>query len=383
LPAFSPAILATAEPPIPAAREWAARYGGQHGPALDLTQAVPGYPPHPDLLARLGEAAASRDAAGYGPIAGDAALREALAADASAFYRSRIGAAEVAITAGCNLAFAMAMTVIASSGDNVLVPTPWYFNHEMTLRMQGVEARPLPCRAEDGFVPDPARAAALINERTRAILLVSPNNPTGAIYPAETIAAFAELAQQRGLWLVLDETYRDFLAAAPHSLFDGARENLVHLYSFSKAYCIPGHRLGAVIAGERFQAQLAKALDSFQICPARPAQRVVAWAVDALRDWREANWALMEERAHACRAALNHARIDALGAYFAYVRLPDGAPEAMQAAAHLAQYRGLMTLPGPFFGPGQERHLRLAFANAETTRLAELGARFAFTESPA
>ncbi len=382
MPSFSPAILATAEPPIPAAREWAARYEGRHGPALDLTQAVPGYPPHPELLSRLGDAAASRNAAAYGPIAGDAALREALAADASAFYRSRIGAAEVAITAGCNLAFAMAMTVIASPGDNVLLPTPWYFNHEMTLRMQGVEARPLPCRAEDGFVPDPARAAALIDANTRAILLVSPNNPTGAIYPAETIAAFAALAQRHGLWLVLDETYRDFLAAAPHSLFDGARENLVHLYSFSKAYCIPGHRLGAVIAGERFQAQLAKALDSFQICPARPAQRVVAWAVEALRDWREANRALMEQRARACRAALNHARIDALGAYFAYVRLPDDAPDAMDAAAQLAEHRGVMTLPGPFFGPGQERHLRLAFANAEAAQLAELGARFAFTESP-
>jgi aspartate/methionine/tyrosine aminotransferase len=265
------------------------------------------------------------------------------------------------------------------------VPTPWYFNHEMTLRMQGVETRPLPCRAEDGFVPDPARAATLINARTRAILLVSPNNPTGAIYPPATLAAFAQLAQRRGLWLVLDETYRDFLpdaACPPHDLFDSARENLVHLYSFSKAYCVPGHRLGAVIAGERFQAQLAKALDSFQICPARPAQRVIAWAIEALRDWRVANRTLMEDRAHTCRAALNHARIDALGAYFAYVRLPEDAPDAMEAAAQLAEHRGLMTLPGPFFGPGQERHLRLAFANAEAARLTELGARFAFTEGP-
>ncbi|MBB3898730.1 aminotransferase [Roseococcus suduntuyensis] len=382
MPRFSPAILATAEPPIPAAREWASRYAGRHGPALDLTQAVPGYPPHPELLARLGEAASQRDAAGYGPIAGDDALREALAEDASRFYGSTISAAEVAITAGCNLAFAMAMTVIAEPGAEVLVPTPWYFNHEMTLRMQGVTARPLPCRAEDGFVPDPALAETLVNDRTRAILLVSPNNPTGAIYPAATLSAFAELAARRGLWLVLDETYRDFLAAAPHDLFETARENLVHLYSFSKAHCIPGHRLGAVIAPRAFQAQLAKALDSFQICPARPAQRVIAWAIPALRDWREANRRLMEERAQACRAALNHARIDALGAYFAYVRLPKDAPDAMDAAAGLAEHRGVMTLPGPFFGPGQARHLRLAFANAEAKRLAELGARFSFTESP-
>jgi aspartate/methionine/tyrosine aminotransferase len=380
LPAFANTILATPAPPIPAARAWAARYDGRHGPPLDLTQAVPGYPPPDALLERLGAAAASRDAAGYGPIAGDPALREALAADAARFYRARITPAEVAITAGANLAFAMAMKVIATPGDNVLVPTPWYFNHAMALGMAGVEARALPCDAADGFVPDPARAAALIDARTRALLLVTPNNPTGAIYPRETIAAFADLAARRDLWLVLDETYRDFLDgdAPPHDTFDRARERLVHLYSFSKAYCVPGHRLGAVIAPPGFQAELAKALDALQICPARPAQRVLAWAVEALGDWRTGNRRIMATRAAACRAALNHARIDALGAYFAYLRLPDDAPDAMLAAERLAAERGILTLPGPFFGPGQERHLRLAFANAEAPRLAELSARLAF-----
>lgn len=379
-PRFSPTILATAEPAIPAARAWAARYRGQAGPALDLTQAVPGYPPHPELLARLGEAAADRASASYGPIAGDEALRAALTEDASGFYGGAIGAEHVAITAGCNLAFAMAMKVIAAPGENVLVPTPWYFNHEMALSMAGVEARPLPCRAADGFVPDVALAATLIDARTRAVLLVSPNNPTGAVYPAEVIAGFAELARQRGLWLVLDETYRDFLPnRLPHRLFQEPDwgDVLVHLYSFSKAYCIPGHRLGAVIAGEAFQHQLAKALDTLQICPARAAQQVLAWAIPALRDWRADNRKIMQARAAACRAALNADWIDAMGSYFAYLRLPEGAPEAMAAAEFLAAERGLMTLPGPFFGPGQDRHLRLAFANAEAERLAELPGRLA------
>jgi aspartate/methionine/tyrosine aminotransferase len=378
---FAPSILATPAPPIPAARAWAARYDGRHGPALDLTQAVPGYPPHPELLKRLGAAASDPSLAGYGAIAGDDALREALAADASAFYAAPITAAQVAITAGCNLAFAMAAKVIAAPGDNLLLPTPWYFNHAMALTMAGVEPRPLPCRAEDGFIPDAARAAALLDARTRAILLVTPNNPTGAIYPRETIAAFAELARARGIWLLLDETYRDFLpdsATPPHDAFNRAPERVVHLYSFSKAYCVPGHRLGAVIAPEPFQAQLAKALDTLQICPARPAQRVVAWAIEALRDWRAHNRTIMQGRASACRAALNHAQVDAMGAYFAYLRMPDEAPDALAAAEHLAASRGLMTLPGPFFGPGQERHLRLAFANAEAEHLAELSQRLCF-----
>jgi aspartate/methionine/tyrosine aminotransferase len=380
-PTFSPRIRATAAPPIPAARLWAARYDGAAGPALDLTQAVPGYPPHPALLERLAAAAGTREAAGYGDITGDAALREALAGEVAQRYGAAVDPAEVAITAGCNLAFALTMTVIAGAGDAVLLPAPWYFNHAMALTMQGVVARPLPCRAEDGFVPDPDRAAALIDDSVRAIVLVTPNNPTGAVYPPEVIGRFAALCRARGLWLVLDETYRDFLPPdPPHGvLADGGwRENVVQLYSFSKSYCVPGHRVGAVVAGRAFQTELAKALDTYQICPARTAQGALAWAIGALGDWRVANRGIIAERMAAFRAAVGQLpgwRLDALGAYFAYLRLPEGAPDATETAERLAGEQGLMTLPGPFFGPGQARHLRLAFANADLATIAAVPAR--------
>jgi aspartate/methionine/tyrosine aminotransferase len=384
---LSARIQATETPPIPAARAWAARYDGRAGPALDLTQAVPGYPPPPALLARLSEAAGSPDCAGYGPIAGDGALREALAADLSAFYGAPVGAGQVAITAGCNLAFAMAMGVLAAEGEAVLLPTPWYFNHRMAMTMGGVRAVPVPTRPEDGFVPDPERIAALMAEhRPRAVVLVTPNNPTGAIYPAEVIHAIAALCRRHGAMLVLDETYRDFLpGGAPHALFAEPDwgDVLVHLYSFSKAYCVPGHRIGAVAAGPAVMAELEKAFDTFQICPPRPAQAALAWAIPALATWRAGNRALMAGRADAFRKAVSQLRgwrLDAIGTYFAYLRLPEAAPEATRAAEILAAERGLMTLPGPFFGPGQERHLRLAFANAAEAVLAELPARLsAFT----
>jgi aspartate/methionine/tyrosine aminotransferase len=385
LPVPAPTIRATETPPIPAARAWAARYDGAAGPPIDLTQAVPGYPPHPALLERIAEAAGSRAAAGYGPIEGDAALREALAADLSGFYGAPIGAAEVAITAGCNLAFAMVMQAIAAPGDAVLLPAPWYFNHRMALTMHGVEAIPLPCRPEDGFVPDPERAAALLGPRVRAVVLVTPNNPTGAVYPPAVIERFAALCRARGAWLVLDETYRDFLgdgAIPPHRLFSDPDwgDVLVHLYSFSKAYCVPGHRVGAVVAGAGFRAELAKALDTFQICPPRAPQMALAWAVEALRDWRAGNRAIMQDRADTFRRAVSQLegwRLDALGGYFAYLRLPEGTPDAVASAERLAAARGLMCLPGPFFGPGQERHLRLAFANAELAQIEGVPARLA------
>jgi aspartate/methionine/tyrosine aminotransferase len=384
VPLLPTRIRNTAAPPIPAARAWAARYRGQAGRVLDLTQAVPGYPPHAELLARLAEAAGSREGAAYGPIAGEAALREALAEDMAAAYGAEVGAAELAITAGCNLAFVMAMTVLAEAGDAVLLPTPWYFNHQMALSMQGVRAVPLPCGPETGFLPDPERvAAALKAHRPRALVLVSPNNPTGAVAPPALIRRLFELCRAHGAWLVLDETYRDFIpaeAGPPHGLFQDPawREGLVHLYSFSKAYCVPGHRLGAVAAGPAFMEQLGKVLDTLQICPPRAAQLAMAWAVPGLRDWRAANREVMAGRASAFRAGIAQLpgwRLDSLGLFFAYLRLPEAAPDAPALAETLAAERGLLTLPGPFFGPDQERHLRLAFANAGLDTISEVPGR--------
>src|SRR5919112_1421587 len=271
---INPHLRDVGSPPIPEAQAWLKRYDGAHGPLIDLSQAAPGYPPPPELLAHLGTAAGSTDATRYGPIAGDAFLRAAYATHVSELYGAAVEPDEVAITAGCNLAFAMTAMLLAKAGDAVLLPTPWYFNHAMTLGMLGVEARPLPCRAEAGFVPDPADADALIDDRVRALVLV--------------------------------ETYRDFLPPEldrAHEVFSGARwrEHVVGLYSFSKAYSIPGHRTGAVMADAAVIAQLAKILDSLQICPARPAQAVLPWAIPALADWRHANRAAINGRAAAFR----------------------------------------------------------------------------------
>jgi aspartate/methionine/tyrosine aminotransferase len=382
MPALSPRIRDTQDPPIPAVRAWAGRYDGRAGPILDLTQAVPGYPPHPDLLAKLAEAAGGRAAATYGPIDGEAALREALAADIGGFYGARVPTDAVAITAGGNLAFTMAMSVLAGAGEAVMLPAPWYFNHRMALTALGIPCVPLDCRAEDGFIPDPDRAARLM-DGVRAIVLVSPNNPTGAVYPPELIDRFAALARQHDAWLVIDETYRDFLAPSqspPHGLFGDSDwgDHFIHLYSFSKAYCVPGHRVAAVAGGGAFRGALMKALDTMQICAPRAAQAALAWGVEALRDWRLANRDLMAGRAEAFRRAASQLpgwRLDALGAYFAYLRLPAEAPDAVAMAEALAVDRGLLGLPGPFFGPGQDRHLRLAFANAEESVIAQLPER--------
>ena len=380
---LNPDLLDTASPPIPEARGWAEAYDGSLGPLINLSQAVPGDPPPPEMLAWHAEAALQPSAAEYGPIMGDEALRLAYATDQGRFYGSPILPANVAITAGCNQAFVTTMMAVAQTGDNLLLPTPWYFNHAMTLNMLGIEARPLPCAA--GFVPDAGEAEALLDGRTRAIILVTPNNPTGAVYPAATIAAFAALCARRGIWLVIDETYRDFLPdgmGRPHDLFAGSgwRDNVIQLYSFSKAYAVPGWRLGAITAGETTLGQIAKVLDCIQISPSRAGQAAVARAVEATREVRAANRSEINARSVAFRQALlplNHWRIESCGAYFAYLRHPFTGVPAATVARRLAEERGVLMLPGPYFGPGQDPFLRVAVANVGRDALGELGQRLA------
>ena len=226
-----------------------------------------------------------------------------------------------------------------------------------------------------------------MHDRVRAVVMVSPNNPTGAVYPPDLLAAFAALCRERGVALVLDETYRDFLPTdgrpsgndRPHGLFAGEWQDvLVQLYSFSKAYCVPGYRAGAVVAGAPLMAELTKILDCLQICAPRVGQAGLASAIPALRLWRAANRALMNRRSAACRdafARLDGWRLDASGSYFAYLRHPFPDASSWEVARRLATERGLVTLPGEAFGPGQARHLRLAFANVDEEALADAAAR--------
>ncbi|NNM74261.1 aminotransferase [Enterovirga aerilata] len=380
---LNPLVAGVAPPPIPEARAWAARYDGRHGPLIDLTQAVPGYPAHPDLVRKLAEAAGQPESFGYGEITGDLALREAYAADLSGLYGGDVRPEEVAITTGANMGSFAATMLLAKPGEAVMLPVPWYFNHQMNAAMLGIEVVPLPCQAEDGFVPDPDAAEKLLTDRVKAVLLVTPNNPTGAVYPPETIARFAGLCRERGITLVLDETYRDFRPGdldRPHALFADPswRDHLVQLYSFSKSYCVPGYRLGAVVASSAMLGQLTKILDCVQICAARAGQAGLAWAIPALREWREGNRTLMNERgaaAQAAFAALPDWEMSSRGAYFAYVRHPYRGRSAMAVAEALATERGVIALPGSAFGPGQDAYLRLAFANVEAERIAEVAGR--------
>jgi aspartate/methionine/tyrosine aminotransferase len=379
-------LRAVAEPPIAEAHGWIRdRAFPREKPLIDVAQAVPGYPP-PDALTRhLGAVAQEPSTSRYTEIEGVPALREALADHMSAFYETRLDQRQVAITAGCNQAFCLAMMALAGAGDEVILPLPYYFNHRMWLDMLGIGSVLLPFRADRGGVPDPDEAAALIGARTRAIVLVSPNNPTGAVYPVATIAAFRDLARARGIALVLDETYKDFLASdgKPHDLFDAAdwADTVVQLYSFSKVYCLTGYRVGTVVAGAPLIAEIAKAMDCVAICAPRIGQEAALYGLRHMADWRREKRLLMTERVATLRAAFaahdTGYRIVSAGAYFAYLRHPFAGEEARTVAKRLAEEENMLCLPGSMFGPGQEDYLRFAFANVEASVMPEIARRLA------
>ncbi|WP_347313294.1 aminotransferase [Defluviimonas sp. SAOS-178_SWC] len=384
---LNPDMAATFPPPVMEARRW---LDGVVFPAdrplINVSQAAPMDPPPPALRQALAEAALNEPAAHlYGPVLGLPALRAEVAAQWSAAYGGEIAATEVAITQGCNQAFCAILSTLARAGDEIILPTPWYFNHKMWLDMQGVGSVPLP--TGPGLIPEAEAAERLITPRTRAIVLVTPNNPGGVEYPAEVLRAFFDLAKAKGIALIVDETYRDFDSRpdAPHDLFADPdwRGTLVHLYSFSKAYRLTGHRVGAIVADTARLAEVEKFLDTVAICPSQLGQIGALWGMLNLGQW------VAGERAEtlARRAALEagFARLDGwellgCGAFFAYVRhpYPIASPEL---ARRLVQEAGVLLLPGTMFRPADDpagdRELRIAFANIDSAGIGTLIDRLA------
>ncbi len=384
-PRFNPLVETLSAPPIPEVQAWRHDYDGRHGPLIDLSQAVPGYPAHPDMLRWLGEAAGSLAMTGYGAIEGEPELRSAYADWISGIYEANIKPANIQITSGCNQAFMTAMMAIAGPGDRVLLTNPCYFNHETTLAMNGVKVDYVDCPAANGFLPKAADVEAMITAGVRALAVVTPNNPTGATYPDGLLQELFSLCKAHGIWLIVDETYRDFLpleARQPHGLFalPDWQDTLIGLYSFSKSFCIPGHRVGAITAGKQVVSQVAKVMDNLQICAPRPPQAALAKAIPALADWHHGNRQEISDRASALTdvmAGLQGWEIAAIGAYFAFVRHPFEDLSAYDAAHKLARESGLITIPGSFFGTGLERYLRVALANADLPQIHQLAPRFA------
>jgi aspartate/methionine/tyrosine aminotransferase len=373
---LSPLISRVEFPPIAEAMSWVRkgpRQDGSNRELLNLCQAVPSYPPAESLQAEFARLAQLPGTGGYTNIFGIEPLRAAHARSIGADYAATIAPEQVAITTGCNQAFAAAIMAVAKAGDNVVMPAPYYFNHQMWLTMLGIGINIIPAFRDGVNHPNVEDAAAAIDANTRAIVLCTPNNPTGAIYPPDVLAAFFDLAQSRGLALILDETYKDFRPnpAPAHDLFNRPQwdETLIQLYSFSKVYALAGYRLGAMIAGPTLLHEAAKILDCMTICPPHITQLGVVFALAELDQWKQSKLDIMAKRLATIRKAFSRVdlkfKLISSGAYFAYVEHPFKNETSKAVAMRLAQDHDVLCLPGSMFGPEQEKYLRFAFANVD------------------
>ena len=383
------ATEATFAPPVMEARRWLDGVAfSEDRPLINVSQAAPVDPPPAPLRAAMARIVEEvPEAHLYGPVLGLPALRAAIAERWTAAYGGAVRPDQVAITSGCNQAFAAAIAATCEAGDEVILPVPYYFNHRMWLDMAGVRHVPLP--VGDGMLPDPSAAEALITSRTRAIALVTPNNPCGVEYPEGLVQAFCDLARARGLALILDETYRDFdsRTGAPHDLFADPDwdSTLIQLYSFSKAYRLTGHRVGAMVASPARLAEAEKFLDTVTICPAQLGQHAALWGIENLDEWLAGERQEILRRRAAIEA--NFPRLAAqgwkllgCGAYFAYLEHPFEMSSA-DLAPRLVREAGVLALPGTMFMPGDvdggARQLRIAFANVSAPEIATLFDRLA------
>jgi aspartate/methionine/tyrosine aminotransferase len=350
-------------------------------PFLDLAQAAPQYPPAPEVAEHIAGVARSAAGAGYVDIAGLPGLREAFAAELSDAYRGGVHAEDVVITAGCNQAFCLVMSALAEPGDEVVLALPYYFNHDMWLRMTGIVPRYL--EPGPGLVPSAKAAESLIVPRTRAIMLVSPGNPTGVTLTPRQLAGFLDVARRHDIALVLDETYRCFrdTSEPAHDLFADPQwpDTLVSLHSFSKDLAIPGYRVGAVVASAVLQREVMKLLDCVAICAPRIGQEA-AWAgLVTAASWRAERAAELASKRAALAGVMagrpGGFELLTVGGFFGWVRHPFAGRPTSDVVRELAIAHDILVMPGTAFQPQDRGTFRISVSNIDLAAIRDFAQR--------
>lgn len=379
-------LAAVLEPVIPRVGALTAAHPG----TLSMAQGMVDWGPPPQVREAVAAALAGAEddpiAATaldrYGPMQGEPQLLEALAAHLRSQHGLDLDGAELLVTAGSNMAFQVLMQVLCDPGDEVILPAPWYFNHVMAVQLAGG----VPVLPDAGLIPDPQILAAAITPRTRAIVTVSPNNPSGVVIPPDRLAAINALCAGHGLLHISDEAYVAFVhgpvahwspGAAP-----GASEHTVTLQSFSKAYGMAGWRLGYAALPRRLLAALAKVQDTNLICPPRLNQRAALAALDVGSDWLQPRLQSIRERRGMLLSGLEEAR--RRGLPLALLQEPDGAFYALlqvrtplaglEVVERLIREHGVAALPGESFGlpaTGSAALLRLSYGLLAPQQLQE------------
>ncbi|HEX6068977.1 MAG TPA: pyridoxal phosphate-dependent aminotransferase [Longimicrobiaceae bacterium] len=335
---------------------------------ISLGQGVVFYGPPPSAVEALSEFLADPGNHRYGPVDGMPALREALAEKLERENGIRIGEGQrVVVTAGGNMAFLNTVLATVNPGDEVILPLPYYFNQEMAVGMVGGRVVTVPTGAD--YQPDPARIRDAITSRTRAVVTISPNNPTGAVYPEELLREINEICRERGIYHISDEAYEYFTYDearhfSPGSI-EGSGDHTISLFSLSKAYGFASWRIGYMVIPDRLGEAIGKIQDTVLICPPVVSQYAALGALKAGVAYAKEKVGTIAEARRAVLAELREIEsfctvVPTAGAFYLLLRLHT-AIDPLQLVERLVREHRVAVIPGTTFGLEEGCYLRLSY----------------------
>jgi aspartate aminotransferase len=322
----------------------------------------------PDFLAPAHVVdAAARAAAGgarYTQSAGELPLRKAFAARVSRLAGTDYAPAQIVATQGGVQGCALAFAALVSPGDEVLIPDPAWPNFEMQALLNGAKPVRYALRAEAGFLPDLAEVAALITDRTRVMVINSPSNPTGAVFPASLVRDLVHLAADRGVTVLSDEVYDELIfEGSPCNAVSYAPDNVVGVYSLSKTYAMTGWRVGYVASPSWLSPALTRLQEAQLSCVSQVSQAAALAAVTGPQDVVGVMRESYRQRRDAAMAICTDAGVDVVrpnGAF--YLMFPFAAGVDGRDAALALIDEGIAVAPGTAFGQSARSFARLSLA---------------------
>jgi aspartate/methionine/tyrosine aminotransferase len=345
---------------------------------ISLGQGVVHFGPPPAALDAAREAVANPDTHTYQDGAGNRALLGAIEHKLQRDNGIDVArGSRVVVTAGGNMAFQHAVLAITNPGDEVILPVPFYFNHEMAIQIAG--CTPVRVMTDERYQLDVDAIRDAITPRTRAIVTVSPNNPTGAVYPEAALRAINRLCQERGLYHISDEVYEYFTYGTTRHVspgaFDCAHSYTISMFSLSKAYGFAGWRIGYMAYPEALESAIAKVQDTILVCPPVISQAAAVAAMEVGPAYCRRHLASLAEIRDVVGAELRSLEPlctvpPADGAFYCFIRVNADA-NPMTITERLIREHRVAVIPGTAFGITKGCYFRVAYGALQKQTVAE------------
>ncbi|HEV8292610.1 MAG TPA: pyridoxal phosphate-dependent aminotransferase [Tepidisphaeraceae bacterium] len=358
-------IKAVQSPVIPIVAEWIRARPG----TISLGQGVVNYGPPKSAMDAIADFAADPENHKYRPVHGIPQLLEAIQKKLREENQIRVSDSQrIVVTAGGNMGFVNSILAVASIGDEVILLSPYYFNHEMAVSIAGCKS--IVVGTDDTFRPKVEAVARVITRRTRAVVTISPNNPTGAVYSEPILRQINDLCRDSGIYHIHDEAYEHFVwDGARHyspASDEGAWPHTISLFSFSKSYGFASWRIGYMVIPDHLFEAIRKIQDTILICPPVISQFAAVGAmkegasycrakVKELGEVRTLVAEELREIARFCTIA------PASGAFYFFMKVRTHL-DSIVLVERLIREHGVAVMPGSTFGMDEGCYLRIAYA---------------------